>query len=188
MGNVLLTGKRFSDRTIVEEVRVASDGVLIIIPYETEQTHQGRFFTSSAYSASIANNASFDLLIVTTSISPHFGVNINSSGQGLVLLYEDATTSNNGTEITCVNANRLSTKVSTCTCFHTPTVTTTGTLLITSFSPGGSGSKSVGATSGDFARVTEVLAKLNSKYLVRFTNTSGSAQAVSIQFGWFEGI
>lgn len=50
MPNVLITGKRFSDRTIVEELRATSDGALITIDYGTAIA-QGEVTGATPYSS-----------------------------------------------------------------------------------------------------------------------------------------
>jgi hypothetical protein len=109
-------------------------------------------------------------------------------------IYEDATASNNGTDVASFNANRQSTKTTTASIYHTPTITGTGTTLILNYYitggsvGGGGGGSSVGGTSADFARVTEFVLKASSKYLFRVTNTSGGTVAGSMQLGWYENV
>lgn len=192
--NVLTTGKRFSNRTIVEEIRTSDDGCLVTIPYNTEQTHQGRFFFTNYYNATIANGATIELLVTTGSATtPHIATMIDTGAASTLSIYEGVSTSSDGTSLTCFNANRLSANVTTASAFHTPTITDTGTtLLLNHYIPGSTGgsggSARIGGSSTDFARITELVLKASTKYLFRVTNVSGGTIAGSIQLGWFEDV
>lgn len=194
-GEVGLFSRDFDDSSIIRTLKASSDGVLVTIPYTTQQTHSGRFFFTNFYNATIGAGANFDLLVVTgADTTPHIAVMTDVGGPCTLSIYEGVTASNNGTGLTVINANRQSTKVTTAAAYHTPTITNTGTtLLLNKYIPGGStgsgpGGGSIGGSQSDFARVTEILLKTSSKYLFRVTNLGAGNIAGSTQLGWFEDV
>ena len=185
-----ITARWFRDQSIQLALTCSSDGALVTIPYTIEQTHDGRFFFASYYNAAVAAAANIDMLIVTgATTTPHIGIMVDTGAQGVMSVYEGVTASSNGTPVTVFNANRASTKTSTATAFYTPTITGTGTAILPArFVNGGRGNNAIGSSSGDFARITELILLPSTKYLFRFTNTSAGATPVSMQLGWFEEV
>jgi hypothetical protein len=188
-GEVGLFARDFDNADIIRTLHASSDGVLVTIPYNTQQTHSGRFFYCNFYNASVASSGTIDILLVTNSrYSPHLGVMVDIGGSATLSIYEAVTTSNDGTTLSAINANRTSSNAATALVYHTPTVTNTGTtLLLDHYIAGGATGNPIGGTSTDFARITELVLKLSTKYLFRVTNRSASAVAGSVQLGWFEG-
>lgn len=189
-GEVGLFARDFDNPDIIRTLHASYDGVLITIPYNTQQTHSGKFFFSNFYNASVASSGTIDILVETSSrYSPHLAVMVDVGAASTLSIYEGVTASNNGTPLTAVNANRTSTKVATAAIYQTPTITNTGTtLMLDHYIAGGATGNPVGGSSTDFARVTELVLKLSTKYLFRVTNRSASATAASVQLGWFEDV
>lgn len=189
-GETGLYARDFADPTIIRTLHASADGILITIPYNTEQTHQGRFFFANFYDAAVEAGTNIDLLMVTgATYSPHVAVMCDMGAESTISIYEAVTASSNGTELSALNANRVSANAATASVFHTPTVTDTGTtLLLNHYISGGGGGNATGGSSTDFARITELVLKLSTKYLFRVTNQSNGAVKGSAQLGWFEDV
>lgn len=190
MGDVTLSGRYYENTDIIYPLTCSTDGALVSMPYNIAATHAGKFFFSNFYNAAVASAGTIDLLVVTgATTTPHIAIMIDMAAAATLSIYEDATASNNGTPLTAINANRQSTKVTTASVFHTPTITGTGTtLMLNHYIAGGTTGNATGGSSNDFARITEFLLKTSSKYLFRVTNLSASAAAGSVQLGWFENV
>jgi len=153
--------------------------------------HDGAAFTFIDYTASLANGASRDiLLVIPAGCYPHFRKLEATVSDGPVsaLLYEDVTTSADGTPITTgmYNNNRASTNVSKCSIYHTPTVTDLGTMLHQHhvFSSGAPGVANAAGVLNDVEN--EIILKAGTKYLLRLTNTSGAAISTELHTFHYE--
>lgn len=191
-GTSELSARDFDTPSIIRYLTASSDGVLVTIPYTTQQTHSGRFFFTNFYNATVASSGTIDILVSTGSDAtktPHIAVMADMGAAATLSIYEGVTTSNDGTTLTVFNANRQSAKVSTTLVFQTPTVTGTGTtLLLNHYISGGTTGNAVGGSSTDFARITEMVLKPSTKYLFRATNLGAGAVAGSVQVGFFEDV
>lgn len=89
-------------------------------------------------------------------------------------------TSTEGTGITEFNRNRNSATEATCVVVHTPTVSNTGTLLRTKHF-------GTGKTAGvETHENDEWVLKQNTKYLIRLTNATTSANYCTLVLNWYE--
>lgn len=141
--------------------------------------HEGRYFSTGYYNAAVANAASIYLLVQSsTTLYTHIYISGAAGGDATLEVFEDTTTSANGTAITPSNHNRSSSKVFGGTVTHTPTITANGTQLAgTHFIPAGQKVKASGG-SGEFPG--ELILGLNKKYLFKLTNISGVAKPCSL--------
>lgn len=153
------------------------------ISWYHEKVHDSKAFFANRYATGLSNGASYDTLMVTSTGLVHLRVDAATLGGGSLAIYEGATTSNNGTSITAYNRDRASADVGTATVFHTPTVSGTGTLLFTSLMVGAGGKTMDSINNGDY----ELILKVSTKYLFRFTSTAGS-NAYTLVWNWYEGI
>jgi hypothetical protein len=186
-GEVEIVGRWFRNQNIRYLLTCSSEGALVTMPYTTEQTHNGKFFFCNQYNGSIASSGNFDILLVTGSISPHLGVMVDISAAATLSIYEGVTYSASGSAISSYNANRTSTNTTVQSFYNGPTITGTGTALMTQhYIPGGSTGNASGGTSTDFARITEFILKTSTAYLFRVTNIAAGTAQASMQFGWFE--
>lgn len=152
-----------------------------ILPFWYHQKiHDSLMFFANRYWTGLANGTAYDMLMVTSTARVHLVIDATTLGGGNLAIYEDATTSANGTAITVFNRNRSSATVGTATLFYTPTVTGTGTLL-GQLIMAGAGGKTASSLEGDF----EIILKASSKYLFRFNSTAGS-NALSFIWNWYE--
>ncbi len=184
----LVYGRSASDETTPIPIFVDESNSLIIIDHDTNQIHLGKFWNISHYFSAIADSASVEILIKTSSDEElHVGIYIASGGDAKFEMFESPTLAGNGTQITIVNHNRQKvadspTVSTTTTAYHTPTHNSPqsyGTALVPNgiFIPGGAKSKASG-TSG-FNDDQWVFAK-STDYLIKMTNISGAAQNISI--------
>lgn len=152
-----------------------------VIDYEHHEIHSGSSFVV-ADCTDLGNGASRELLIVTPNTAKwaHLLVKIITESEAHWYLYEDATTSSDGTGLTEVNRNRNSATTATAVVTHTPTLTGDGTLIYQEHY--GSGRGNGGENRGE----SEFVLKQNAKYLVRLTNATTSANYVTIVLDWYE--
>lgn len=150
------------------------------------QTHIGNFYTVTHYFGSVSNGGAADYLIKVGVSTLHAGFSINVGGDCELEIYEGTTTTNDGTELTAFNANRVSTNVSTANFYHTPTIDTLSSKIHHDFIPGGGFIFSVGGSDGEVPRGVERILKTETNYLVRITNVSGISTRASIGHGFYE--
>lgn len=161
-------------------------GVLITVPYEHHEIHEGNTFTTGYRSpdgSDIADNGIITILIrVPAGIEAHMLFSGAAGGDAEPQLYEGVTVTGAGTALTEFNLKRSSTKASGVTTFHTPTISG-GTLLLDSFLPGGTGGSTFG---GVQTSRSEWNLKASTDYAARIINRAGTAQPLSIQIEWYE--
>jgi len=160
---------------------VSVEGEVVNISHDLDAIHEGVvFFTHDC--TDLGNGESRDMLIITpvNVLSAHFRYNISSEAETSFYLYEDATTSANGTALNIWNRNRNSATTTELLFYHTPTITDDGILL--QCNKVGSG-KQVG---GDFLDMDEIILKNNTKYIVRVTNDTVSDNWFVARFNWYE--
>lgn len=148
-----------------------------------EYIHQGKTFYASRYVASLASGASIDLLITVGSLAAHLIPRASCGGEATLQISEQPTVNPVGTAIVPVNRNRTSSTAATTTLTHTPTVSAAGTVLSLDHIPGGTGGSAPG---GALRKDAEWVLAPAKTYLVRLTNTSGSAREASLALEWYE--
>jgi len=81
---------------------------LIVSSNELNKIRRGERYSVTRRFTGIANGGTVDILIVTDNLKvPHVRIGISAGGDCLVDLYENTTTSNDGTAIPVVNRSRL---------------------------------------------------------------------------------
>lgn len=168
-------------------IRNAGDPVnsslLVGLDFDHHQVHEGESFQWTYGPAALANGASLDYRIVVgavtaTTRTPHLVIDIDSTVETWVYLYENPTTSSDGTAKVPLNRNRGSTATPNATFFEAPTVTGVGTLLTAYIS--GAGKSGGGA---EPRGISEWVLKPSTVYLVRATaKTTGDNVAIRYQF------
>ena len=162
-------------------------GALITIPVEHHEIHCGDSY-EAMYHVDLANGATQDFLIVVPNETGtgqdqklyHCKCIMDSEAEVSVSIYEGATASANGTAITSVNRNRNSTNTDTLGIYHTPTITSVGTLL---WGPWHLGSaKTIG---GNRSRDSEYVLKNNTVYLVRIINQTTGVNYINVEFDYY---
>jgi len=150
-----------------------------------DNIHKGLFFTGGHYIASLANDASLDLLIQNGATNTHMDFYESVGGDSIIMLYEGVTFSNAGTDVTVSNHNRKSANAFIGTITHTPTITGLGNQInSTVFSAGGTGGNAQGGSFDGFSN--EFVLKENTNYLLRATNVSGQARKASMKVSFYQ--
>jgi len=155
-----------------------------VIETEHAYIHEGRAFSVSAPALNVANNGHFDLLIQTPAVGEvHLRAFSAKTKQadGTLILYEGATLSANGDQLTPKNRDRPSSNAPETAAFSAPTVTDAGVLLEEDYI---SGNVALGGESRQVAQ--EWVLNPGTSYLLRYTNLSGSASDVVINAFWYE--
>lgn len=99
----------------------------VSIDYEHQKVHEGEYFVTYDKSNAIGTSNVNYMIDVATAIHLR-GVKIDiTSGTLEIALFEDATFSDNGTELNTVNLNRFSSKTNTATYYKNPSITDYGT-------------------------------------------------------------
>lgn len=148
--------------------------------------HDGRVFLASHRTDAVANDDSLTALVITGSKSVHLDAVCNLGGDFYIDVYEDATLSDNGTEIDVVNAARYSDNTPVASIYHTPTITDNGTRIRMLYESGGRTGNAQGGAGGGEVRAPEIVFKKNTNYLIVITNKSGSAKPASFDISFYE--
>lgn len=159
-------------------------------PFPTEDVSalrlvEGRSFALGAvysFASPLAAGSSIDIAIAFPSgVNPTFSIMGLCAGDAMGYLYEGATVTG-GTSITPINKNRSSTAVSQGVALLNPTVSSTGTTILSQILIGGSGKKATGGTLGG----ADLILKGLTTYLFRLTNVNGTAHAAEMILEWYE--
>ena len=157
----------------------------VVIDAAHHHLHEGETHQYTYAPAALANGNNLDHRFVVptltaTTRTPHIVIELDSTGESWVYLYETPTTSANGTLQTVVNKNRNSATTPGSTVYLTPTVTAVGTFLSAWIV--GSGKQSGGSTRESI----EWDLKSNTTYLIRVT--AKNANNVCLRFIWYEDL
>lgn len=158
-------------------------GALAVIPTVHHEVPEGEMFTTSYFLASIADDATIMIRLLTGATKfAHLTFFVSCGADAQIELLENPTIDTPGTELVEYNNKRTSSESAEVQAFHTPTITG-GTVLLTALLPGGTG----GNSSGGLLRAnTEFNLKQEEDYVIRLTNIGGNNQPVSIIATWYE--
>lgn len=176
-------GKTGSDEKI-EFLTDEEEGYLIVIDSVHNEVHEGEMFHTNHIFSSVANGGNADTMLHTLDGEYHTMFSVSVGGAVDVFLYEDVVVTDSGTAVTSYNMNRTSTKESDLVVTHTPTVSSTGTTLVSKFIPGGSSQQT--RIGGDTRTATEWLLKPNTNYMIRINNVSGTTIRASISIEFYK--
>jgi len=155
---------------------------LLTVDYDHHEIHSGGHFFVEGWQDvdGAATVVDFLWVVPNTAKWPHALWELAGEAEFTLSLYEGVTTSNDGTPVTIFNSNRnLTTKVATVTAFSAPTVTNTGTLILTDI-------MGAARSSGSTARNHEFIGKQNTKYLFRITKSAAGTHWLKYAFRWYE--
>jgi len=191
------------DPDLNEALRQIDDGQRSLLNYIDEvldvdvttwhkRVHQGEAFIASSKQTGLTDASSEVIRIKTGSnYTAHLRAAIRfGRGDIDVDIYEGATFSADGTEITPYNLNRASSLSAETAIYVGPTVSTDGTLIQdawvepTAAGQGnrpGDGSAFFGQSDND-----EIILKKDTEYLLRITNNSGATIDWALAFEWYE--
>lgn len=168
-------------RVTVDQVEPTTNSIKTM-DYAHAELHAGDHYVVRTY-ISITKNTSYDFLLISPNTLKwsHIIREYDSLSSSIVAsLYENTTTSANGTSVTTYNRNRNSTNTSSLLIYHTPTVTTTGTLISSVIVGSGKGA------GGSNREISEIILKQNTKYLIRITEQNIADTYVNVLFDWYE--
>jgi len=149
-----------------------------------EKIHFGDLFTAWNVDDSLASSASINVFLRPTGESLHIRVAAEAGGDATLEMFEDPTTTADGTTFTPVNHRRID-PIPTLQAgvFTDATVTVDGTQLMEYKLPGGSGGNAAGAGAVAFG---EMITEVGKEYLIRLTNDSGQAQIAAVHVELYE--
>jgi len=165
--------------------QVDSAGYLEMIDIVHHKIHAGYYFGAGYIYTGVAAAASKYLVVSTGSDTlAHITFEVSTSGKAIFYLYENPTLSLTGTELSKTNFNRGSFNTSGTHIYHTPTVTSNGSLLGCKLIPGSSGG---GARIGSSVSAREeFLLASGTNYLLCVENTSGVSIDIGFDVEWYE--
>ncbi len=154
--------------------KVDSLGYLVAIEIEHHRVHEGNFYTVTDYDADVDNASPkyWHIIVPNTAVRVHIKIAIAVDAPGLIQVYENPTTTDNGTVIIAYNNDRNSANSATCAHYYDPTVSNDGTLL-EAFRIGAGGKQKIG---GDARQFAELILKQNEQYLIKFTPDGDNAE------------
>ena len=166
-------------------IYVHSDGGLKIIDTVQYNIQDGKGYRAAHRFTAVADNASKDVLVqVGATKTPHTLILVSNEGDSHLDIYEGTTISSSGSALGVFNKNRQSSGTSETNIFHTPTVSSTGTVINNIFLPGG---RKNSATGNNSLSQSEWMLKKSTNYLVRITNKSGAVIDMSTEIEYYEG-
>lgn len=150
----------------------------VSIHHEHHKVHRGEYYMCSRFSGDVdtANPIYLHLLTPDTALRAHFIGAADAGAAGRVQLFENPTIGANGVALTVVNANRNSANTSAIQAFHSPVVSSDGTILMDRYVGGGTNPASF--VGGSLRSDAEIVLKQNEDYLIKFTPDADNAKAV----------
>lgn len=149
------------------------------------RVHEGRLFSGGYYTATLADNASLDMLIqVGSQTETHANILVICGGDALYSIYEGTIFSSQGSVINTSNHNRNSSKLLDAVITYNPVITSNGLQINgTTFLSGG---QKTHASGGVWSLAEELILKANTSYLFRLTNISGLSKPANILFTGYQ--
>lgn len=162
----------------------ADADALVLIDVIHNRIHRGHFFSLDVVDAALINTGTILILVrVAAGKSAHIRFEAAVGGDARLEMFEDPTTSADGTAITPLNRNRFSSNVATTLFFSGPTVTADGTSLSDKILAGGAG---IFLSPGSEGSTFKEWVLNEGDYLVRLTNISGATQPAHLQTNFYE--
>lgn len=165
----------------------------VIVPYDHHQIHEGEFYSSYKYTASLASGANSDTRVVVPSINtmglnpvvmcPHFRFDVVASDIAEIFIYEGATFSNTGSTQAIVNHERNNPNISKMSVWTGVTTATTGSVLLWRGILFGS---RTAAGDSDNA-INEFVLKSGTEYLFRVTSGAAGNKVLE-RLNWYEDL
>lgn len=161
------------------------NGTQITIDYLHNKVHQGEMMIVSYIARNVASNATFYIHHKSgTTKYLHSEVTANTTGKWLFTSYNGATYTANGTVIPIIKRKSDSMVTPTAQFWHTPTITSNGTVRLQQLF--GSGDTPSRVTSGEASERLESIFAPNLDILIGFTNETNASQDISIVFNFYE--
>ena len=161
------------------------------IGFTAEQylTLNGKIFYAQYTDTNVADGSSVTIGIdIPAGYYPRGHASLTSDGGVTFEIREDVTYSG-GNAIDAINMDRNSSNVDYMTFVSNPAVTDEGTVLFTGFyGSAGGGGWFGGSASPAMGNASPIAFKANTKYIIKVTNTSGSASKISVGFYFTEQV
>ena len=164
-----------------------STGAAIVIDTIHHEVHEGEMWHAERTALAVADGASVDLLMhVGGAIENHTVFEVLASGQVTVSLWESPTFGALGTAMTPYNMRRSITETSRSQIYHTPTITSTGSVALVDgrLLPGGTSPTT--RVGGGIRQGVEWILAPGTYYLLRVRNNSGAAATINTIVEWYE--
>lgn len=161
--------------------RVEEEGAWIQLDLAHERIHLGQIWTASSSTTALANGGTVTLTLTADDIQPHMEFNVAAGGNSWMKIYEGGTLAG-GVTLTPYNRNRGISDTPASSINYGGTVTG-GTLIYTSYIPGGSGPQKAG---GILRSENEIIGNTSTVYNVDIVNISGGTSNVSMEVDWYE--
>lgn len=162
-------------------------GGAVVMDVVHHEVHEGEMWHGERTVSGVADAASANLLLhVGGAVDAHAVFEVLASGQVTVSLYESPTINTLGTEVAIYNMNRNITETAHSQLYHTPSITTTGSVALVNgrLLPGGTSPTT--RVGGGIRQNTEWILAPGQYYLLRVTNTSGSSATINTVVEWYE--
>ena len=162
---------------------------LTVIDEEHRLVHDGMGFQMDHVAGStLANGATGYMMMVVGARPVHLRACDVAVGNTPVRIrmYRTPTVSANGTELSILNANEMSSNTPLATCYVGPTVTDPGTQITDTLVPDYSGppGQAIGAIQSSFGE--ELILAINPTHLLAIPNNSGAAISWGFKSFWYE--
>lgn len=175
-----------SINTLIDNAKDDLTGLIGTIDVVHHEIHEGEHFFIQNY-IEVVGSGVLNHVWLTGAKDVHMTFSVNGADAGIILqTYEGVTADSDGTLLTPLNNKRESLTASTVTVRRNPgNIVTTNATLLRSSRLGTSGGVAQ-RTSGNIDRGNEAILKKNTKYLVRVTNLSSSANNINVDYQWYE--
>ena len=160
-------------------------GASTIVSYEHHEIHGGSHYVTTDYDTDvdILGPKYWHIITADSTKQVHLIVNFYADGAGVWELYENPTTTGNGTGLAEINSNRTSASTATAQVFYDATLGTAGTLLWKVYL--GELVNPANNTGGSGGRGHEFVLKENEQYLIKFTPAADNTLA-GVELVWYE--
>ena len=160
-------------------------GASVTVDYEHHEIHSGSHYVVTDYDTDVDILGPKYWHIITPNTTKHIHLigNFYADGAGIWELYENPTTTGNGTGLAEINSNRNSANTATAQVFYDATNSAAGTLLWKVYL--GELVNSANNSGGAGSRSREFVLKQNEQYLIKFTPAADDTLA-GVELIWYE--
>lgn len=153
-------------------------GTMLAMPHH--QIHEGNGYRACVFTADLDTNGVFGVSITVGSIRPHMLIDIDAINEAGIVFLEGVTQAISSSNImSLVNKDRNSSKTSTVSMHYNPTISVSGTVLLSSNY--GDGKKS----GADVSARDEWILKTDTSYNVSVTSGAENNK-VNLTLEWYE--
>lgn len=152
----------------------------VVLDFDHHEVHEGDSYVATYFASAVGSGSNVDLRVTApnTAVRCHIVPECVGSVEFEALIYEGGNVTV-GTDLDKTNRDRNSANTATLEVAHTPTVTTTGTLIWSQRF--GSGVQRGGESRG----LNEIILDQGTTYLFRVTSRAAS-NTISVMLNWYE--